>query len=222
MSEVAASANFRTSSQTQNFFWNQVDLLTSLNSFCFLKLELVGFRNLSWYCSSKVKVILRPTVSRPVCPGVRPPSVTRNQFLFLVSGNYLQTLALFLLWATLCVWTLRENCEEIVSSNSCFWVRSHGNNFVRSNSLFAAAGTLPWRRVCVWLHRNTSQRYGAFAPYPGLALQLLRSGPRTGWRNDRAIATFITKDFEKMPLDGGLVAVSEVGVIQRCADLHGS
>jgi hypothetical protein len=33
---------------------------------------------------NKVKVILRPTVSRPVCPGVRHPSGTRDQFFFLL------------------------------------------------------------------------------------------------------------------------------------------
>jgi hypothetical protein len=34
--------------------------------------------------ASKVKVTLRPTVSRPVRLGVRSPSVTRDQFLFLL------------------------------------------------------------------------------------------------------------------------------------------
>jgi hypothetical protein len=32
----------------------------------------------------KVKVTLRPTISRPVCLGVRRPSGTRNQFFFLL------------------------------------------------------------------------------------------------------------------------------------------
>jgi hypothetical protein len=32
----------------------------------------------------KVKVIIRPTVSRPVCPGVRPLSGARDQFFFLL------------------------------------------------------------------------------------------------------------------------------------------
>jgi hypothetical protein len=32
----------------------------------------------------EVEVTLRPTVSRPVCPGVRRPSGTRDQFYFLL------------------------------------------------------------------------------------------------------------------------------------------
>jgi hypothetical protein len=32
----------------------------------------------------KVKVTLRPTISRPVCLGVRRPSGTRDQFFYLL------------------------------------------------------------------------------------------------------------------------------------------
>jgi hypothetical protein len=35
--------------------------------------------------SNKVEVILRPTVSRPVCLGVRHPSDTRDQFFSFLS-----------------------------------------------------------------------------------------------------------------------------------------
>jgi hypothetical protein len=38
----------------------------------------------------EVAVNLRPTVSRPVCPGVRRPSGTRDQFCFLVEISFRQ------------------------------------------------------------------------------------------------------------------------------------
>jgi hypothetical protein len=38
----------------------------------------------------KVKVTLRPTVSRPVCPGVRRPSGTCDQFFFLLEISFRQ------------------------------------------------------------------------------------------------------------------------------------
>jgi hypothetical protein len=36
----------------------------------------------------KVEGNLRPTVSRPVCPGVRGPSGTRDQFIFLLGISF--------------------------------------------------------------------------------------------------------------------------------------
>jgi hypothetical protein len=38
----------------------------------------------------EVEVNLRPTVSRPVCLGVRHPSGTRNQFFFLIEISFRQ------------------------------------------------------------------------------------------------------------------------------------
>jgi hypothetical protein len=34
------------------------------------------------------RVILRPTVSRPVCPGIRPPLGTREQFIFFYDFRF--------------------------------------------------------------------------------------------------------------------------------------
>jgi hypothetical protein len=38
----------------------------------------------------EVEVNLRPTVSRPVCPGVRRPSGTRDQLFFLLEISFRQ------------------------------------------------------------------------------------------------------------------------------------
>jgi hypothetical protein len=41
----------------------------------------------------EIRVVLRSTVSRPVCPGIRPLSGTCDQFFFLFHENYLQIFA---------------------------------------------------------------------------------------------------------------------------------
>jgi hypothetical protein len=46
------------------------------------------------YVEVEVEVNLRPTVSRPVCLGVRHPSGTRDQFFFLLE-IFLPTVAGF-------------------------------------------------------------------------------------------------------------------------------
>jgi hypothetical protein len=48
-----------------------------------------------------MQCILRPMVSWPVYPGIRPPSRNRDQILFLFHGNSLKTFAVFLLWSAL-------------------------------------------------------------------------------------------------------------------------
>jgi hypothetical protein len=54
----------------------------------------------NWAAEVKVKfnVILRPTVSRPVCPGIRPPYGISDQLFALFHGNFLQTFAVVLVW----------------------------------------------------------------------------------------------------------------------------
>jgi hypothetical protein len=43
-----------------------------------------------WYCKSKVKVTLGPTLSWPVCLGARRPSGTRDQFFYLLEISFRQ------------------------------------------------------------------------------------------------------------------------------------
>jgi hypothetical protein len=55
-----------------------------LYDFCLLSTGIINIRYLEIYVQIEVEVSLRPTVSRPVSLGVRPPSGTRDQFFFLL------------------------------------------------------------------------------------------------------------------------------------------
>jgi hypothetical protein len=46
---------------------------------------------------SKVEIILKPAVSQPACPGIRPPSWTHNQIFFPFHENYLHSLLFFIM-----------------------------------------------------------------------------------------------------------------------------
>jgi hypothetical protein len=59
-----------------------------------------------WTARVKVKVkifLFHLTGSRPVCSGIRPPSAMRDKIFFLFHTNYLQTLAVRLLYGALSV-----------------------------------------------------------------------------------------------------------------------
>jgi hypothetical protein len=58
-------------------------------------------RRYVWKCSYEVEVSLRPTVSRPVCPGVRRPSGTRDQFFFLLEISFRQLLIYYFVASSL-------------------------------------------------------------------------------------------------------------------------
>jgi hypothetical protein len=68
-------------SPKRRFTFNALHVVLSHDTVLFIT-TAVGTSNPNRYVI--VKVILRPTVSRPVCPGVRRPSGTRDQFFFLL------------------------------------------------------------------------------------------------------------------------------------------
>jgi hypothetical protein len=63
----------------------------------------------------KVEVNLRPTVSRPVCLGVRHPSRTCNQFFFLLEISFRQLQVYYFVAPSL---TRRRVCTLLYN---CFW-----------------------------------------------------------------------------------------------------
>jgi hypothetical protein len=64
---------------------------------------------------TEVEVILRPTVSRPVCLSVRHPSGTRDQFFFLLEIYFRQLRVCYFVAPSL---TTGRVCNVLYS---CFW-----------------------------------------------------------------------------------------------------
>jgi hypothetical protein len=71
--------------------------LESSKDFLSTEAHVLKCHTLNMYCKwtqtwrefvTVVEVNLRPTVSRPVCPGVRHPSGTRDQFFFLLEISF--------------------------------------------------------------------------------------------------------------------------------------
>jgi hypothetical protein len=63
----------------------------------------------------EAEVNLRPTVSRPVCPGVRRPSRTRDQFFFLLEISFRQLRICYYVAPPL---TRGQVCNLLYN---CFW-----------------------------------------------------------------------------------------------------
>jgi hypothetical protein len=57
-----------------------------------------------------VNIILRSTVSRPVCPGISPPYGNHDQFFSHFHGNYFHIFFVFLLWGAV----TEESCNLLV------------------------------------------------------------------------------------------------------------
>jgi hypothetical protein len=81
------------------------------------------FQPSSTRCStSQVKVILRPTVSQPLCPGVRQPSGTGHQFFFFHSlQSYLDTCGFLIMGRPL--WGGNGSVIYSCSRNWPVWLR---------------------------------------------------------------------------------------------------
>jgi hypothetical protein len=87
--------------------WVCLSLSLSLSDLCWLKtLQIASLRSNSF--SRQSQVILRPTVSQPVCPGVRPPSGTCNQFFFSLAWKFSLGSCGFLLMGCLLWWEDRS------------------------------------------------------------------------------------------------------------------
>jgi hypothetical protein len=85
------------------------------------------------------EVNLRLTVSRPVCPGVRRPSVTRDQFFFLLEISFRQLRVLILVAPSL---TRGRVCNVLYN---CFWALPEQSLLGRSSAeLMAIFYCLIW------------------------------------------------------------------------------
>jgi hypothetical protein len=80
----------------------------------------------------EVEVNLRPTVSRPVCLGVRHPSWTRDQFFFLLEIFFTQLRVCYFVAPSL---TRGRVCNLLYN---CFWVLPEQSLFGRSNAELTA------------------------------------------------------------------------------------
>jgi hypothetical protein len=99
-----------------------------------------------------IKVILRPTVSRPVCPSIRPPSETCGQYCFLFYRHFLQTVPLSCNYGAPSVTRLRV-CSLLLL-------------LVLASAVFLNSKTLPtcWARFLRLFPVGT--RYTGYTPPP--------------------------------------------------------
>jgi hypothetical protein len=103
----------------------------SVTGICFhlhvdsMQLEQIELVSVPGQSQVKVTFPLCPMISRPVCPGFRPPSGTCEHFFFLTPGICLQTTAVLfsLLWGALSEERsgLSGQSETVVKKNGVFW-----------------------------------------------------------------------------------------------------
>jgi hypothetical protein len=71
-----------------------------LSCHIFWLIDVICFSGIRNIClqGSEIKVILRPTVTRPVCPGIRPTSGIRDKIFLHFHWKWFQTFAVFFMW----------------------------------------------------------------------------------------------------------------------------
>jgi hypothetical protein len=113
-----------------------------------------------WHQQVKVKVNLRPTVSWPVCLGVRHPSGTHDQFFFLLEISFWQLRVCYFVASSLMrgrVYNLLYNCFWALPEQSLL-----GQSPVELRPYFTVSSETP-------------QTWRARSPY--------LYSPGTGWRS---------------------------------------